>query len=55
MSVPLPAVGGVSVWVARDGFSFTDPNGSRVRRPAVDLNDVAEHLVRQAEENSRPR
>ncbi|MFI0355937.1 ATP-binding protein [Actinomadura sp. 9N407] len=40
----------VNVWVEPGHLSFTDSSGSRVRRPIVDLHDVAESLVRRYEE-----
>jgi hypothetical protein len=58
VTVPLSGPACVNVWVEPGGFTFTDTDGTRVHRPLMDAQDLAEHLVRRIEEDRcrhRPR
>jgi hypothetical protein len=55
VSVPLAGHSALNVWVEPRSLAFTDPAGTRVRRPLVDLQDLAEHLVRRTEESREGR
>jgi hypothetical protein len=55
VSVPFAGRGAVNVWVEPRSLTFTDPGGTRVRRPVVELHDLAEHLVRRIEESREER
>ncbi|RAY10994.1 hypothetical protein DPM19_32300 [Actinomadura craniellae] len=50
--VSLPC--GLNIRVEPTAFTFNDTDGRPVRRPLLDLQDLAEHLVRRTEETTRP-
>ncbi|RAY11913.1 hypothetical protein DPM19_28535 [Actinomadura craniellae] len=50
LSVPLRAGAETNVWVEPGHLSFPGRDGTRVRRPVIDLYDVAEDLVHRAEQ-----
>lgn len=51
VSVPLTWPNAMNIWVGPKCLAFTDTDGNRIRRPFIDLQDVAEHLVRRIEED----
>ncbi|WP_158566829.1 ATP-binding protein [Actinomadura craniellae] len=49
--VSLPC--GLNIRVEPKSFTFNDTNGHPTRRPLLDLQDLAEHLIRRTEETTK--
>jgi hypothetical protein len=45
----------LNIWVDPKSYTFTDTDRARFRRPLIDLHDLAEHLIRRAEEDCAAR
>ena len=52
VSVPLTWPDCVNVWIGPSSVSLTDTDGTRMTRPLLDLQDVAEHLISRIEERT---
>lgn len=54
VTIPFGGNKETNIWIEPGHLSYTLPNGTRHRRPVIDLHDTTETLVHHLEESRRP-